>query len=417
MDHEAELTKALSYVEGMRDRLVAWRRDLHMHPELSGEEERTAALVADHLRRLGLETTTHVGGHGVVGVLGDAQSGETIAYRADMDALPIQDELDKPYRALPLGTKHACGHDAHMAIAMGIAEALLKSGVRLPGAIKFIFQPAEESLDGARAMIEDGVLAAPRPRALLAIHAFPLPAGTLGIRSGLCLAGMDEFKVRFYAPAGNLSALIRRAKCVLEAMSTAKAPTTTTEFDEVLDRMFLDSDLRQAVFVSCWPLDEGQPQKAHLLGLVSIADFDRRPHVHAQIRERLDAVVSEMGASYDLNHTFSNPPLHNDSQLVEAILPQLKEVLGEDRVLEFKAPYPFAHEDLALYTARIPGALIWLGTANRARGIPSLLHTPDYDIDEDALVIGAKAALAAIWSLLANTPMDVNEIPDDQPAG
>jgi metal-dependent amidase/aminoacylase/carboxypeptidase family protein len=400
MHPDVQLSKALAYVDSMTDRLIAWRREFHLHPELSGEEVWTSTVVAEHLDRLGLKIRENVGGHGVVGLLGDPQSETSIAYRADMDALPIQDALDKPYRALPLGIKHACGHDAHITVALGVAEALVCSGARLPGTLKLIFQPAEESLDGARAMIEDGILGDPRPNALLAMHAFPLPAGTIGMKAGPCLAGMDEFEVRFYAPAGNLNPLVQRAKGALEGLSSGRAPMTTAEFEGILEKMLRENDLQQITFVSAWPLTEDQTQPSHLLGLVSIVDFDRRPQIHACIRETLDAVSSEMGASYDLNYTFTNPPLHNDPELIDTMLPQLKSVLGDDGILRLYGPYPFAHEDLALYAQEIPTALLWLGTANRVRDIPSLLHTASYDIDESALLTGTKAALATIWSVM-----------------
>ena len=151
-----------------------------------------------------------------LGMLRGANPGPVIAYRADMDAMPIQDALETPYRSLVLGVKHACGHDVHTAVALGVAEVLASMRDDLAGTVKFIFQPAEESLDGARAMIAsgllaDGVLDAPAPEAIFALHTFPTPVGTIGIAQNACLAGMEEFRVRFYSPAGNLPGLVERA--------------------------------------------------------------------------------------------------------------------------------------------------------------------------------------------------------------
>jgi metal-dependent amidase/aminoacylase/carboxypeptidase family protein len=383
--------------------LIALRRELHLHPELSGEETRTARLVAEHLRALDLEVHTEVGGHGVVGVLYGSRPGPTVGYRADMDAIPLQETLDRPYHSLHLGISHACGHDAHVAIALGAAERLVEQREALSGTIKFIFQPAEESLDGAQAMIKDGVLAAPRPQVLLAQHAFPLPSGTLGLTSGLCLAGMEEFRVRFYAPAGNLAAIRDQAMTALEGLSTSTAPTTPEAFDAVLDAMLRGPEHRQTVFLSCWPHSEGHVPPYHILGLVSIPDFSLREDVHHQIRHVLDEVSAAFGATYDWEITFTNPPLVNDPSLAQYLQPRLTALVGEDNLLRFQAPYPFAHEDLSRFASEVPTLLVWLGTANRERAIPSILHTPDFDIEEDALALGVDVASTALRCLL-NAP-------------
>ncbi len=381
--------------------LITLRRDLHLHPELSGEEVRTAQIIADHLHALKLDVRTRVGGHGVVGVLEGGRDGPTVAYRADMDALPLQETSDRPYRSLNLGISHACGHDAHIAIALGTAARLAAQRKALPGTVMLIFQPAEESLDGAKAMIQEGVLAQPRPQALLAQHAFPISAGRLGLTSGLCLAGMEEFRVRFYAPAGNLEALRETAKATLEALSTGTAPTTPAAFDTVLNAMLRGPELRQTVFLSCWRHSEGHSPPYHLLGLVSIPDFSLREKVNTQIQQVLNAVTSDFGATYDWDITFVNPPLVNDPALAAYLRPTLASVVGEDNLLEFPSPYPFAHEDLSRFSAEIPTLLLWLGTANRERSVPSILHTPDFDIEEKSLAIGVEVATKALLSLLS----------------
>jgi amidohydrolase len=394
-------------VAAIEDELVEVRRAFYAYPELSGDESGTAERVVSYLQKLGIESVPHVGGHGVVGVLHGAGRGLVIGCRADMDALPIQDTLDRDYKSLILGVKHACGHDLHMAIALGTAQVLKQLQSQWSGSVVFLFQPAEESLDGARAMLEAGVLEQYPLAALLALHAFPLPVGTIGLHTGPCLAGMEEFRVRFYAPAGDRESMVRQTIGALEALSTDRAPESTEALEELFSRMEGDPTLHQTTFLSCWPQTENAIPRHHLLGLVSMADFEVRSAVHAQITATLDRIVAAHGASYDLTYTFSNPPLHNHRALVEVIRPALVATVGEANVRDFSAPYPFAHEDFAHFAAHVPASLFWLGTANPAQGLESRLHTANYDIDEAALTIGTQALTAALLRILNSTGSDI----------
>ena len=382
--------------EALRRQLIATRRDFYMHPELSGEEERTSRVVAERLRALGLAVQARVGGYGVVATLRGARPGPVIAYRADMDALPVQDALKTSYRSPTPGVKHACGHDVHTTIALGVAEVLTSMRDELAGTVKFIFQPAEESLDGARAMIADGVLDAPRPEMIFALHTFPIPVGTVGIAQASCLAGMEEFRARFYSPAGDLAGLVARSATALRALSTGAPPSTPEAYAALVRRMRAGDVFDETVFVSCWPAAGGPSQGHHLLGLVSVPRAAYFAVVRARIRQTLDTVTAEVGATYDLAYTFSNPPLVNDAAVVRAVTPVVEAIVGTDRTWTFRAPYPFAHEDFALFLDHLPGALLWLGTANRERGVASLPHTPDFDVDEAALVVGVRVMAAIL---------------------
>ena len=388
------------HAEALRHQLVETRRNLYMHPELSGEEKRTARVVATRLRKLGLAVQTSVGGYGVVGVLQGARPGPTIAYRADMDAMPVQDTLETPYRSLVLGVKHACGHDVHMAVALGVAEVLAALRDDIAGAVKFIFQPAEESLDGARAMLAANVLEAPKPDAIFALHTFPIPVWTIGLASGLCLAGMEEFRVRFYSPAGNLDVLTARVASALRALSGGVAPTGMATFNTLIRAMRAGAVSERDVLVSCWPLTDSPASNDHLLGLVSLPQMTLRDAVRANIRQVLDTVTAEAGAAYNLSFTFSNPAVVNDAAVVREMLPILQTAVGSDNVWVFRSPDPFAHEDFALYLEHVPGALLWLGIANPEKGIASLLHAPDFDVDETALVIGTRVMVTLLLHFL-----------------
>ncbi len=386
----------------LRRSLSETRRDFYMHPELSGEEQRTARVIAARLRKLGLTVQTRVGGYGVVGVLEGARPGPTVAYRADMDALPVQDTLETAYRSPVLGVKHACGHDVHMAVALGVAEVLATLRDELAGTVKFIFQPAEESLEGARAMLAAGVLESPRPEAIFALHVSPIPVGTVGVATGLCLAGMEEFRVSFSGQMDNLDVLSARAASALRALSGSKAPTGMATFNALIRAMRAGTVSTHDVLVSCWPQNGAPTAPEHLLGLVSLPQMSLQDEVHARIRQTLDGLVAGTGAMYNLRFTFSNPPVVNDAAVVREMLPILENVVGADNVWVFRSPYPFAHEDFALYLEHVPGALLWLGIANPARGIARLLHTPDFDVDEDALVVGVRVMTTLLLYKMGN---------------
>ncbi len=381
--------RAVEHMTALRPQLVRTRRDFHMHPELSGEEERTAQVITDRLRELGLTVQTGVGGHGVVGVLQGAHPGPIVAYRADMDALPIQDALEADYRSLVLGVKHACGHDVHMTVALGVAETLAALRDTLAGTVRFIFQPAEESMEGARAMLAEDVLGQPLPEAMFALHTFPIPVGTIGLATEVCLAGMEEFIVRFHGPPENLEAAMTRAAAALR--THISPPPASIETFEALVRAMRAGEVSEGeILVSCWPLTDFPGLEDCLLVLASFASAAAQEAVRVHIRAVLDAVAAELGVFYALTSTFGNPLLVNDATVAREALPLLEATVGVENVWRFRSLYPYAHEDFALYLERVPGALLWLGIANPQKGIASLLHAPDFDVDEDALVIGVQ---------------------------
>ncbi len=383
-------------VADLRDELVALRRGFHVNPELSGEEVHTAQVIADRLRALGLAVRTSVGGHGVVGVLHGAKPGAAVAYRADMDALPIQDTLETPYRSQVLGVKHACGHDAHVAIALGAAKALSELRESLVGTVSFIFQPAEESLDGAQAMLADGVIeSALRPEAIFAQHVFPIPVGKIGVSAGLTLAGMDEYRVRFYGPGGVLKALIQQADAALRELSGVTMPADLAEFKAVVQSMEESDFHSRSTFLSCWPYPPGATRH-QLLVLVSSSNPGQQVEMQALIQTTLRAVCEPVQAKFTMYRSFTNPPLINDAALLQKIMPSLEAAVGAENIVHFRAPYPFAHEDFVLYQQSIPGVFLCLGIANEESGLTQILHQPAFDIDEEALVIGARLAATVL---------------------
>ncbi|MFN2286416.1 MAG: M20 family metallopeptidase [Anaerolineae bacterium] len=395
-------TRTQDSIAMLHPQLVKMRRDFYMHPELSGEEQRTARVIADRLRDLGLAVRTGVGGHGVVGVLEGAHPGPIVAYRTDMDAMPVHDMLETDYRSPVLGVKHACGHDVHMTVALGVAQTLATLRDELTGTVHFIFQPAEESMEGARAMLAEDVLSTPPPEVIFALHTFPIPVGTIGLATEVCLAGMEEFIVRFHGTPDNLEMAMARATSALRTHVTAP-PTSMATFDTVVRAMRAGEIQQGEILVSCWPLVDFPGLGDCLLVLASFASVAAQDAARTHVRTVLDAVAAESGTTYDLTSTFGNPLLVNDAAIVSEVLPLLETTVGPENVWLFHSLYPFAHEDFALYLERVPGALLWLGIANPEKGIASLLHASDFDVDEDALVIGVRVVTRILLHFLESS--------------
>jgi len=280
-----------------------------------------------------------------------------------------------------------------------VAETLAALRDALPGALRFIFQPAEESLEGARAMLAEGALGLPLPDAIFALHTFPIPAGTVGLATGACLAGTEEFIVRFRGPAERLEAAMTRAALALRT-HISPPPITMAAFDALVRAMRAGEVSAREILVSCWPMTDFPSLEDSLLVLASFASGAARDAARAHIDAVLGAVAAESGVTCDLTPTFANPLLVNDAAIAREVRPLLEAVVGPENVWLFRSPYPYAHEDFALYLEHTPGALLWLGIANPQKGIASLLHASDFDVDEDALVVGVQAATRILLHFL-----------------
>ncbi len=393
--------------EGLRPKLVNTRRDLAMYPELSNEEIRTSTVVAEQLANLDLEVKTNIGGYGVVGLLRGAHPGPTVALRADMDALPIKDTLLTPYRSQIEGIKHACGHDAHTSIALGVAEVLTELRDDLRGDVKFIFQPAEEMLEGARAMIAAGVLESPRPAAIFAWHVFPMQVGKVGYTPGQCFAGMEEFLITLHGLEKHSVPLKTNICQALEQLNTREDPRDADSLARVrrimmgLDKPEAREALSETVLLSCWPdIYSGAAAPHQILGLMSFPSAVLRARTQQVVRDTLDKLTASTEITYAIHYTFSNPITHNDSVLTLQARPVIEAVVGSENAIGFKTLFPFSHEDFALYLQEIPGSLFWLGAANSTRDIDAVWHTPEFDLDEAALVIGTKVMAAMLMHFL-----------------
>lgn len=377
--------------ESLRSQLVAQRRDFHMHPELSNREERTSRVVAERLRAIGLEDIkTGVGKYGVTALLKGTKPGPVVAVRADMDALPIQEVNDVPYKSLVPNVKHACGHDAHTTIELGVAEILSHMKDEIHGTIKFIFQPAEEGPPlgeegGAPLMIKEGALENPRPNAIFGLHVMPVvEVGQIAYNSGPAMASSDHFvitvhgkKVHGAYPHDGIDAVVVAAECVI-ALQTIRSRRIDTTEPLVITVGIIQGGNRFNIVAD----------EVKLEGTVRTLSEDVRKKAQSMMRETLDGITKAYGASYEMNYVEGAAVTYNEPSLVEETLPTIRHIVGEKNVI---SPKPqMGAEDFSYFQRVVPGFYYFLGVGNRAKGITAQIHTPEFDLDEDSLVIGVK---------------------------
>jgi amidohydrolase len=368
----------------MKDQLVAWRRDFHRHPELAHQEVRTSGIVAQHLNELGLEVQTGVGKTGVVGVLDGGQPGPTLMLRFDMDALPIHEDNLADYVSQNPGVMHACGHDAHTAIGMGIAQLLAKHRRQLKGTVKFVFQPAEESAGGARSMIDAGVLESPRPDWALGLHVWnDMPVGRAGVGAGPIMAAAGIFKIRVQGRGGHGAQPQQTIDALLAGSAIVNALQT------IVAR---NVDPQQTAVVSVCSFHAGEAfnviaDHAELTGTFRSFDDEVQAAIMRRIREVAEGTAQTLGASATVELTPLTPTTVNDARAAEFVRADAVSVLGGDRVAAEQ--FTMGAEDMAEFLKRVPGCFFFLGSRNDAKGFNAAHHHPRFDIDEDVLPLGA----------------------------
>ena len=388
--------------EALQQTLSDTRRDFHMHPELSNREERTGRVIAERLRALKFdEVRTNVAHHGVVGVLKGGKPGPVVAWRADMDALPIEETLAVPYRSRNPGVKHACGHDVHMAVALGIAEVLAGMRQDIAGTVKFVFQPAEEGAPegesgGASLMIKEGALANPRPRVIFGLHVSAAgPVGTVGYSSGPALASSDEFRIRIIGkkshaawPHQGIDAVTIASECVL-ALQSIRSRRIDPMQPMVLTLGSFHAGNRANILA----------EQAELHGTLRTFEEGVRESVRTMIGQTLAGCTAAQGAKYDLTwRQLSYPPTVNEPKLAEWSAAVLKRVTGESKVVVLTPV--MAAEDFAFYQKEIPGFFYSLFGGNAARHIGAGNHTAEFDVDEDSLGVGVRTGTALLLDAL-----------------
>jgi len=390
----AGATQLLQITDDIERQVVAWRRDIHQHPELGFQEHRTAALVAEHLRSLGLdEVKTGVGETGVVGILRGGRPGPVVALRADMDGLPIQEQTGLPFastataiwegREVPV--MHACGHDAHVAILMGVAATLSAMREDLPGTVMFIFQPAEEGSErggGAEAMLRDGLFASVKPDAIFGLHVGPMPTGTLHYRPGPTAASADSFVIEMRGegthgamPWGGTDSLSAGAQAVLGIQSIISRRVDITEVPAIVSVGSFHAGNRNNVV----------PAEASLSGTIRTFDPGVRARIHQLIAQIADGAAASYGVTAKTAIDAGYPVLVNDPELGAAMRLTLERVAGERL---YEAPRATGAEDFAYYAEQVPGMFLMLGAVPPDK--PVFNHSPNFTIDEDALKVGVE---------------------------
>lgn len=394
-------------VKAVTPSVVAWRRDIHANPELGNEEVRTAALVAEHLRSLGMDVETGVAVTGVVGIL-HGGDGPVVALRADMDGLPVTEQVDLPFASKARGTylgkevgvMHACGHDNHVAILMGVAEVLAGMRDELRGTVKFIFQPAEEGVPGgasygAKLMLEEGVFANPRPDAVFGLHVFPFPVGTLGARANGFLASADVFKITVNGkqthgaqPWGGIDPIVVASQIVMGLQTIASRQTPSTLTPSIVTVGRIEGGVRNNII----------PDSVEMEGTIRTFDAKTRLDIHERIKRTAMSIAESAGATADVDVMLGVPVTSNDPKLYRRMLPTLQRVAGDG----FMEPDRITGaEDFSWFAEDVPGLFFALGVAPDDPALVHPNHSPLFYADERALPIGVKALTALTLDYLS----------------
>jgi len=385
--------------------VITWRRDFHQHPELGNRETRTSAAVAAHLKSLGLEVRTGIAHTGVVGVLKGGKPGPVIALRADMDALPVAEQVDVPfksvatteYRGEKVGVMHACGHDAHTAILMGAAQALVSMRKELPGTVLFIFQPAEEGAPdgeqgGAPLMLAEGVFDIVKPDAAFGLHVWSgLNAGKIGYRSGPFMAASDRYRILVKGeqthgskPWGGVDPIVASAQIVMGLQTLVSRQIDITAHPAVVSVGAIKGGIRNNII----------PDQVEMIGTFRTFDPAVRQQIIDGITRTAKDIAASSGATAEVEVADdANPVTFNDVKLTARMLPSLERAAGAGNVLEI--PFVTGAEDFSFFGQRVPSLFFFVGITppgKDAAKAPSN-HSPKFYIDESGLELGVRAML------------------------
>ena len=395
----AEVDKRAAAVN---DKVIAWRRDIHANPELGNHETRTAKLVADHLRALGMEVQTGVAHTGVVGILKGGKPGKVVALRADMDALPVTEQVELPfaskvrttYNGQEVGVMHACGHDTHVAMLMGVAEVLAGMRQNLRGTVKFIFQPAEEGLPGgeiggAKLMLDEGAFNAPSPDAVFGLHIFAgQRVGTIQYRANGYFASADELRITVRGkqthgakPWGGNDPIVASAQIITALQTIVSRQLNLTTAPAIVTIGAIHGGVRNNII----------PDSVVMIGTLRALDMDMRDQIHVLVRRTAEDVAAAMGANAEVDIHALYPVTKNDPALTAWAVPTLERVFGKANVVN--GSVEMGAEDFSFFANKVPGLYLKLGGTPASVELTKAAsnHSPLFFADESALPLGVRA--------------------------
>src|SRR5216684_4621255 len=386
----------------VESKVIDCRRDIHEHPELGNRETRTAELVAQHLRSLGIEVRTGVAHTGVVGVLRGGKRGPVVALRADMDALPVTEQVDVPfkskvrttYNGQEVGVMHACGHDAHVAILLGVAEVLAGIRDQIPGTIVFLFQPAEEGAPegeegGAKLMVKEGALDNPKVDAVFGLHVTSrYPVGELAYRSGSMMAAVDSFKITVHGkqthgayPWLGVDPIVVAAQIVLGLQTIPSRQVDSSLAPSIVTVGAIHGGVRNNII----------PDDVEMIGTIRSLDAKMRDEIHARIKRTAEDIAKSGGATATVTIDEGYPITYNDPAVTERMAPTLRRVAGPSNLEVVNAT--LGAEDFSFFQQKVPGLFFWLGTRpkNQTAEQAASNHSPLFYVDESGLELGVRA--------------------------
>ena len=392
-------------------KIIQWRRHFHQNPELSNREFKTADKIAKHLKSLGLEVQTGVAHTGVVGILKGNQPGKVIALRADIDALPVTERNDLPFKSevkttflnTETGVMHACGHDAHTAIMMGVAEILSKNKDKINGTVKFIFQPAEESPPpgeegGSRLMIKEGVLENPKVDAIFGLHIRSnVPVGEIHFKSGGAMAAVERFVINVKGkqthgsePWNGVDPILISAKIIDGLQTIISRESELTNEAAVISVGKITSGVRFNII----------PESAEMIGTIRTLDPNMKAYILKRMAEMTETIAKAYGGSATFSSTNETAITYNNHELVSKMLPSLQKVAGQGNVKQIKAET--IGEDFSYFQELVPGFYFYLGGMTKGNTDSFPHHTPDFQIDESGMLLGVKAFTQITFDFLNN---------------
>ena len=397
----------------VESKVIDCRRDIHQHPELGNRETRTSKIIADRLRELGIEVKTPVAHTGVIGILRGGKPGRVVALRADMDALPVVEQVDVPFKSTvrttfnshDVGVMHACGHDAHVAILLGVAEVLAGIREEIPGTVKFLFQPAEEGAPegeegGAKLMVKEGALDNPKVDAVFGLHVTSrYPVGELAYRSGSMMAAVDSFKIVVHGkqthgayPWLGVDPIVVAAQIILGLQTIPSRQVDSSLAPSIVTVGAIHGGVRNNII----------PDDVEMIGTIRSLDAKMRDDIHARIKRTAEDIAKSGGATATVTIDEGYPITYNDPAVTERMAPTLRRVAGPSNVEVVNAT--LGAEDFSFFQQKVPGLFFWLGTRpkNQTAEQAASNHSPLFYVDESGLELGVRAmAHVAVDYLLA----------------